>query len=212
MACILNATLIIYSPRRAALDRPTVTTALLEELAAAQPAHFMRHLRKWPGGALSLVHLQVLFTLDTEGPLPMRHLAEAMDVSQASATGIVDRMEQRGLVERLRDDEDRRVVRVGLTELGRTTIGGFASERRERIGEILDDLTDEELAGFLIGLRGMRRGREKLHARLQAEHEAANPGVPFHDELPGTHGSATTRGKPAGTTRAAGSPEPEAGP
>src|SRR5215204_6901879 len=180
------------------MDRPTTKHEVLEELVAHQPAQAMRYMRRWPGGALSIVHLQVLMALDLEGTLPMRRLAETMDVSQASATGIVDRMEQRGLVERLRDDEDRRVVRVGLTELGRTTIGGFASERRERIGEILDDLTDEELAGFLIGLRGMRRGREKLHARLQAEHEAAEPGVPFHDELRGTHGSATTRGKPAG--------------
>jgi len=165
--------LIIYSPRRAALDRPTVTTALLEELAAAQPAHFMRHLRKWPGGALSLVHLQVLFTLDTEGPLPMRHLAEAMDVSQASATGIVDRMEQRGLVERLRDDEDRRVVRVALAAGGRQTLGVMATERRERLTQILDQLTDHELEGLLAGLRGMRRGREALHAQDGADARGA---------------------------------------
>ena len=39
----------------------------------------------------------------------MSQLAEALDVSQASATGIVDRMEQRGLVSRQRNDEDRRV-------------------------------------------------------------------------------------------------------
>ena len=106
------------------------------------------------GRALSLVHLQVLFALDTEGPLSMRHLAEAMDVSQASATGIVDRMEQRGLVERLRDDADRRVVRVALAEGGRQTIGVMASERRERLAQILDQLTDAELEGFLAGLRG----------------------------------------------------------
>ena len=30
----------------------------------------------------------------------------------------------------------------------------------------------------------MRRGRERLHARLKAEHEAANPGTPFHADAP----------------------------
>jgi DNA-binding MarR family transcriptional regulator len=129
---------------------------------------FMRHIRKWPGGALSLVHLQVLFTLSHDGPMPMSRLAEAMDVSQASATGIVDRMEQRGLVERSRDDEDRRVVRVALADGGRETLGSIAAERRERLATILGELDDTELEGFLVGLRGMRRGREALHARLQA--------------------------------------------
>ena len=155
------------------MDRTAVTAALLDELASAQPGKFMRHLRKGAGGAFSLVHLQVLFTLDTEGPLPMSRLAEAMDVSQASATGIVDRMEQRGLVERLRDDNDRRVVRVALSDGGRQTLGVMASERREHLAQIIDQLTDDELEGFLAGLQGMRRGREALHGKPDSDEESA---------------------------------------
>jgi DNA-binding MarR family transcriptional regulator len=166
------------------VNRADIRAEILDELATHQPAQAMRYMRKWPGGALSLVHLQVLMALETEGPLPMRALAERMDVSQASATGIVDRMEQRGLVERRREDEDRRVVRVVLTGSGQDTIGGFAAERRDRLTEILDELTDEELSGFLGGLRGMRRGRQRLHERLRAEHEASHPGSPFHDDTP----------------------------
>jgi DNA-binding MarR family transcriptional regulator len=167
------------------VNRSDATTEILEELVSHQPAQAMRYMRKLPGGAsLSLVHIQVLVALEAEGPLPMRVLAERMDVSQASATGIVDRMEQRGLVERRRDDDDRRVVRVALTDVGRDTMGGFAAERRERLAQILDELTDEEINGFLAGLRGMSRGREHLHAKLQAEHEAANPGTRFHPDSP----------------------------
>jgi DNA-binding MarR family transcriptional regulator len=153
------------------MDRSAVTAELLDELASAQPGKFMRHLRKGAGGAFSLVHLQVLFTLDSEGPLPMSRLADAMDVSQASATGIVDRMEQRGLVERLRDDADRRVVRVALAAGGRQTLGVMASERRDHLAQIIDQLTDHELEGFLAGLRGMRRGREAIHGTREADSE-----------------------------------------
>jgi DNA-binding MarR family transcriptional regulator len=153
------------------MDRSAVTAELLDELASAQPGKFMRHLRKGAGGAFSLVHLQVLFTLDSEGPLPMSRLADAMDVSQASATGIVDRMEQRGLVERLRDDADRRVVRVALAAGGRQTLGVMASERRDHLTQIIDQLTDHELEGFLAGLRGMRRGREAIHGTREADSE-----------------------------------------
>jgi DNA-binding MarR family transcriptional regulator len=146
--------------------RKQLLAELLEELSSHTPADVMRYMRRWPAGPLSLVHLHVLTVLDIEGPVPMRALAESLDVSQASATGIVDRMEQRGLVERSRNDEDRRVVRVALTVAGRQMVEGVAAERRERLGRILEDLSDDELEGFLRGTRALRRARERLHATL----------------------------------------------
>lgn len=134
---------------------------LLDELLAHSPAAAMRYLRHWPGGALSLVHLNVMTVLDADGPLPMGHLADALDVSQASATGIVDRMEQRGLITRQRDPDDRRVTRVALTDEGRGVISGLATERREKLGKLLDELSDDELEGFLRGTRAMRMARER---------------------------------------------------
>jgi DNA-binding MarR family transcriptional regulator len=156
------------------VDRDQLKTELLEELVAHSPAAAMRGLRRWPGGPLSLVHLHVLTVLDTDGPIPMRVLAESLDVSQASATGIVDRMEQRGLVTRQRDDDDRRVVRVALTDEGRNMVNGMAADRREKLSMVLDDLTDEELAGLLAGARAMRRARDRIHERYAAEHAAVH--------------------------------------
>ena len=142
-------------------DRPALIAQLVDELSGTGTKEALRHMRQWPGGRLSLVHLNVLMTLEAEGPLPMGALAEAMDVSQASVTGIVDRMEQRDLVERQRGDEDRRVVRVGLTDEGHRLIGTLAAQRRDHMAQLLDDLTDDELAGFLIGVRAMRMARER---------------------------------------------------
>lgn len=166
------------------MDRQTLKSDILTELTSHQPAQVMRYMRKLQGGVASLVHLQVLIALDAEGPLPMRRLAEAMDVSQASATGIIDRMEERGLVERLRDDEDRRVVRVGLTADGRSTIEAMTAERREHLALVMDELTDDELASLLTGLRAMGRARGIIHERLRVQHESANPGVRFQDDVP----------------------------
>ena len=148
---------------------------LLDELTSHTPAGVMRHMRRWPSGPLSLVHLNVLMVLTEDGGLPMRVLAESLDVSQASATGIVDRMEQRGLVERQRDDEDRRVIRVALTDAGRQLIAGVASERRGHLAALLDALTDEELDGLLRGTRALRLARERRHTQLAEEH--AMPGA-----------------------------------
>jgi DNA-binding MarR family transcriptional regulator len=158
---MLHATLTIY-PLLRAMDRPTLIADLLDELGSHSPATAMRAMHHWKGGRLSLVHLNVLVLLDVDEALAMRGLAEALDVSQASATGIVDRMEQRGLVERLRDDEDRRVVRVAMTDEGRRLVTGMAAERRDHMAQILEQLTDEELAGFLAGTRAMRRARDRF--------------------------------------------------
>jgi DNA-binding MarR family transcriptional regulator len=155
------------------IDRQAVVRDLLEELPS--PSAAMRYMHHWPGGRLSLVHVNVLSLLDADGPMSMRVLADALDVSQASATGIVDRMAQRGLVERQRDTEDRRVVRVALTEQGRGLVSGMAAERRDHMAAILDDLTDEELAAFLTGARAMRRARERRYAAHHLTHDAATP-------------------------------------
>jgi DNA-binding MarR family transcriptional regulator len=145
------------------MDRQALLHQILDEVGTHNPADAMRAMRHWKGGKLSLVHLNVLFVLDADGPLPMGGLAEAMDVSQASATGIVDRMEQRGLVERQRDAEDRRVVRVAISDQGRRLIAGMADQRREHLLALLADLTDDELQAFLTGASAMRRARERLH-------------------------------------------------
>jgi DNA-binding MarR family transcriptional regulator len=154
------------------MDRKQLSTEILDELGTYSPTKAMRLMRHWPGGRLSLVHLNVLFILEADGALPMRGLAEAMDVSQASATGIVDRMEQRGLVERCRDDSDRRIVRVAVTDEGHRLIEGMAAQRRDHLARMLDQMTDEELAAYLTGARAMRRARERLHDEL---HEAHSP-------------------------------------
>lgn len=156
-------------------DRATLLRELLDEMTAHAPAKQMHALRHWPSGRLSLVHLNVLAVLEADGPLSMRALAEALDVSQASATGIVDRMEQRGLVARERGAEDRRVIRVALSDQGRELIAGTAAERRDHLARMLDLLTDDEIAGFLVGARALRRIREEYHRTHAAPTTTPNP-------------------------------------
>jgi len=144
------------------LNTADLHQALIEELTAHGPAQMTHMMRHWPSGRMSLVHLNVLFVLSGEGPIPMNRLAELLDVSQASATGIVDRMEQRGLVARERYAEDRRVVRVVLTPQGEALIAGIASERRDKLSRLLDTLATDDAAALLQGLRAMRHARESL--------------------------------------------------
>src|SRR5437870_3109067 len=59
---------------------------------------------------LSMSTWHVLVMLERHGDMSMSRLADLLDVSLSNATGLVDRMEERGLIERVRVPDDRRVV------------------------------------------------------------------------------------------------------
>jgi DNA-binding MarR family transcriptional regulator len=152
--------------------RDADTRAILDELSAANPRERIVMFRRWLAGSLSIVQLFVLATLESDGALPMGKVAEALDVSVASATGIIDRMEQRGLVERGQQPDDRRVVLVHPTSAGRAVLSDLDEHRRARISRILERLTDRELGALLKGLRAMSAARAAVEAEA-ADADAA---------------------------------------
>ena len=112
-------------------ERRRLAEGVLEELTGWNPHDRMRAFKSWLAGSLSLVHLHVLTILEADGPQSMSHLADALDVSLASATGIVDRMEHRGLVTRQPDPDDRRMVVVHMLEPGVDIFRQLKEHRRE---------------------------------------------------------------------------------
>ena len=96
--------------------------------------------------------------------MSMGRLAEALEVSVASATGIVERMEHRGLVERRHDEEDRRVVLVHPTPGAANVFAAIQQRRREGLGRLLQALSDRQLVGLVSGHRALRRARARLLA------------------------------------------------
>jgi DNA-binding MarR family transcriptional regulator len=62
---------------------------------------------------------QALKVLDPARPVPMSTLAEALFCDASNVTGIVDKLESRGLIARQGTDHDRRVKHLAVTERGR---------------------------------------------------------------------------------------------
>ena len=67
---------------------------------------------------LSPVQCHVLHLIEPERPLPMGRLAETLGCDASNVTGLVDRLEARGLVQRRASAEDRRVKVIQLTPTG----------------------------------------------------------------------------------------------
>jgi DNA-binding MarR family transcriptional regulator len=179
--------------------------AVLDEILSWNPREFISAFRRWHHGAFSLIHLNVLTLLDADGPDSMSRLAEALDVSVASMTGIVDRMEKRGLVERRHSGADRRVVKVYPTEAGLDVFREIDLRRREALGKLLDQLADIELEGLLAGHQALRKARVAAAAARSAAEADAEAGSPTSTPPPRLHRPSTIRRddppmKPAGAS------------
>lgn len=80
---------------------------------------------------LSPPQVMALRQLDPDEPKPMSELATALRCDNSNVTGIVDRLEDRGLVERRPGEHDRRVKMLLITERGAEVRAGLAARLDE---------------------------------------------------------------------------------
>jgi MarR family transcriptional regulator, organic hydroperoxide resistance regulator len=92
---------------------------------------------------LSAAQCHVLHLIQPGQPIPMGKLAEGLACDASNVTGLVDRLESRGLVRRLPSAEDRRVKVLELTPAG-VRLRSTVVERMTRPPESLASLSSEE--------------------------------------------------------------------
>lgn len=97
--------------------------------------------------------LVCLTALVTHGPMPIKQLAEHASLSASTVVGVLDRLEGRGLVMRLRDLRDRRVVNVSATPTGVALVGQGPSPLHEGLARSLKALPDIEQATIALSLQ-----------------------------------------------------------
>jgi DNA-binding MarR family transcriptional regulator len=105
---------------------------------------------------VSMTHMHVMWLLQHHGDLSMSRVAELMDVSFSNATGIVDRMAERGLVERVRVPDDRRVVLVRIAARGHEALDELEAVKQDRLQAILGHLDEPQLERVAAALDDLR--------------------------------------------------------
>jgi DNA-binding MarR family transcriptional regulator len=126
------------------------------------------HLPSSCGGAqfeLSPIQCHVLHLIEPGRPLPMSRLAETLSCDASNVTGLVDRLEARGLIRRQPSADDRRVKVLQLTPAGlrlrgqllrRVTgqslpLSKLSLDQQRTLVRILETLVDEESPGNARG-------------------------------------------------------------
>jgi DNA-binding MarR family transcriptional regulator len=105
---------------------------------------------------LTPAHFRALSILDPDQPQPMRAMASTLCCDASMATWLVDRLEERGLVERRTPPSDRRVKTVVLTPLG--------IKAREKLRESFYDPPGALLDLDVTSLESLRDELSKLPA------------------------------------------------
>ncbi|HLR10100.1 MAG TPA: MarR family transcriptional regulator [Sporosarcina sp.] len=88
------------------------------------------------------IALQWLFE---HGDMTIGDLSQKMFLAFSTTTDLVDRMEKNDLVKRIRDEKDRRVVRIKLLEEGKRVIEEVIDKRRLYLNSVLSDFTEDEV-------------------------------------------------------------------
>ena len=101
---------------------------------------------------VSATQLHCLLALYDHGPLPPSQIARYIMVKSSTVTGIIDRLEQKDLVYRLRDSPDRRVITIQLTEAGRELTQHAPPPLQQKIVEGLKKLPEEEIKQIILSL------------------------------------------------------------
>ena len=104
---------------------------------------------------MSTPQLKALLLISDEEAIRMRELARKLGGSFSNATVLVDRLVDRGLVERLMDPDDRRVVLVRATGKGQALIEQLVTSWRALSESVLDAMDAEDLAALRRGLAAL---------------------------------------------------------
>lgn len=144
-----------------------------QDIVALKRAWSLMSSPGWLDVDLTGRQLRVLIQLRKHGPTPMHRIGEWIGVSPSSSTSFVDRLEERGLVERVRREIDRRVIEADLSAGGRDLVDRLVTAGRETQGEILGALTAAELADLRRLVRRLIEVAEEV-ARSRGE---APPGA-----------------------------------
>ena len=109
---------------------------------------------------ITLPQFLALQWLYEAGDMTIGELSAKMFLAFSTTTDLIDRMEKRGLVMRVRNENDRRVVYIHLLEEGRRIIEEVINKRREYLGGVLEQFSESDIVS-------LKRNLAKLHQEMK---------------------------------------------
>lgn len=96
-----------------------------------------------------LYRIKTLYLVNRGDPPTMKELADCLNITPPSTTIMVNKLVKAGYIERRADPQDRRTIRLALTDPGKQKLEEAVSEIRARVAELTKVLTGEEKKYFI---------------------------------------------------------------
>ncbi len=106
---------------------------------------------------LSITEIHTLAAIGKGRPRTMTHVANILGINVSTLTTAIGKLVKKGYVERLRDEEDRRNVRIHLTEAGVVAVEAHESFHETMIREALAHVPEEELSKFISSIDNINK-------------------------------------------------------
>ncbi len=139
---------------------------------------------EWLHCDLTSGQLKLLFWLTSAGEQPMSHIARALGVSLPTATSVVDRLVEAGILEREHSPIDRRVVLVRASRKGQALAARLRQINEDEWRRIIDQLSDDETGPVYKALQILTRAAQAVVGTSSAAScpEHAGGQAPLHHE------------------------------
>lgn len=102
----------------------------------------------------------VLFALDANGPMTIQEMAAKIDVTSGTMTYIVDKLEKRELIKRVRCEEDKRRFYLELTEAGKRFWDIGVEMHAKQLREVFKGTSEEEMIQITEVMKKIGKGGE----------------------------------------------------
>ena len=131
--------------------------AVIRELARAYQAFASYDAAGHRGTGLTVPQADVIFTLGNTDGLTFKEIGELTLITKGTLTGIIDRLESKTLVSRIKDQTDRRSTRVALTKQGKQVFEREFPRQVEHIKKCFDGWDEADMKKARRWLRKVRK-------------------------------------------------------
>jgi len=153
------------------LPRESLIEAVLQASRESSTLAVFFHARMAERVGLGATEEKTLALLSQLGPLTAGEIASHTGLTTPSVTGLIDRLESKGMVQRVRDPHDRRRVIVEPNQERLAELDEMFSSLQETFLELLERYSDEQLATIVDFLSRSAQRSQEFIASLPSKQE-----------------------------------------
>jgi DNA-binding MarR family transcriptional regulator len=111
---------------------------------------------------LSHTHFHIMITLSEFGMLPVSEIGKKLMISRPNMTPLLDKLILEGLIQRLPDEKDRRIININLTGNGRELLEKLQKAMVNNFRQMLSRLSDEDLEQLVASFEKIKHIFSKI--------------------------------------------------